>query len=488
MPAFTRTIRFKLTLWFVGVLALVILIISGVLYFGLERMLLQNVDANLRAVGLRSVSPVNASPTIQSDSEHEDGDEDDELRLLILLSNTPARLLALDGSPLQIDPLFPTAVSMTQEMLLTVNNGGARFETVSAGGRSYRLYSAPVRMDDTRVAIVQVAAALDEEIDTLTDLRYVLAWLIPVSLVFAAFGGSFLAGRALAPMTRVRRDVEKIIEQTDLSHRVSSGLPDDEVGRLARTFDELLERMEQTMQRERQFSSDASHELRTPLTVLKGEISVALNRPRPADDYRETLQNLEATVDDMIRLVEDLLALTRASSKQLMEAAPVMLGDLITQVVERMQVIASEKGIHMSSPILLANPIITGDRLKLLRVFTNLLDNALHYTARGGRVDVTLAQDGNMARIDVRDTGRGIAAEYLPRLFQRFYRADTARARSSGGTGLGLAIAQTIITAHGGAIIVESALGKGSCFTVTLPISEALPSDVHPSMAVVSTP
>jgi heavy metal sensor kinase len=478
---FTRTIRFKLTLWFVGVLALVILTISAVLYFGLQRVLLQSIDANLRTVGLRSVSPV--SPTGSNEKRDEE-----ELRQLFLMSNTPARLLALDGTPLQTDPLFPTSISLTQEMLISVNGGDARFETISVGARTYRVYTAPVRMNETRSAIVQVADPLDEQLRTLADLRSVLLWLIPLSLVFAGFGGSFLAGRALAPMTRVRSDVEQIIEQTDLSRRVSSGLPDDEVGRLARTFDELLERMEQTMQRERQFSSDASHELRTPLTVLKGEISVALSRPRQAGDYRDTLQRLESTVDDMIHLVEDLLALTRAGSKQLMDAAPVALGELLTQLCERMQVIGRQKGIRLQAPVITQDVTVTGDRLKLQRVFTNLVDNALHYTARGGRVEVSLRQQDGQAHVDVRDTGRGIAPENLPRLFQRFYRADSARARASGGTGLGLAIAQTIIAMHGGKISVESAPGRGSCFTVALPITspQALPDHVDP--IVVSAP
>ena len=481
MFGFTRTIRFKLTLWFVGVLALVILTISAVLYFGLQRVLLQSMDANLRTVGLRSVTPVSpSSANVKHDEE--------ELRQLFLMSNTPARLLALDGAPLQTDPLFPTSISLTQEMLITVNGGSARFETITAGARTYRVYTAPVRMNETRAAIVQVADPLDEQLRTLADLRSVLTWLIPLSLVFAGFGGSFLAGRALAPMTRIRRDVEKIIDQTDLSRRVSSGLPDDEVGRLARTFDELLERMEQTMQRERQFSSDASHELRTPLTVLKGEISVALSRPRQAGDYRETLQRLDSTVDDMIHLVEDLLALTRAGSKQLLDAAPVALDELLTQLCERMQIIARQKGIRLQAPVITQDVTVTGDRLKLQRVFTNLVDNALHYTARGGRVEVSLRQQDEQARVDVRDTGRGIAPENLPRLFQRFYRADFARARSSGGTGLGLAIAQTIIAMHGGNISVESIPGRGSCFTVTLPISAQQPTPDQDAAPAIAAP
>lgn len=471
MFAFTRTIRFKLTVWFVGILAIVILAISALLYFGLQRVLLQSVDANLRAAGVRSVAPANVD---QNTQEHgtADNEQSEQLRQLVLLSNTPARLLSLDGTLLQSDPLFPRGISVTVEALETANQGSARFETILVGLSTYRLYTAPVKVNNIRTAIVQVVDSMDDQVSTLTGLRSLLTWLIPFALLLAAIGGSFLAGRALAPMTRVRRDVEKIIDQSDLSHRVSSGLPDDEVGRLARTFDQLLERVQQAMERERRFTSDASHELRSPLTVLKGEISVALSRIRPAEDYRNTLAQLEATVDDMSQLVEDLLTLTRATSnKQIVSMAPLDIVDLVSTICNRLQVIANSKGIGLNTQTDLGVTIVSGDRIKLQRVFTNLIDNALRYTPRGGTVDVITRIEGNNVMIDVRDTGRGIATEHIPRLFQRFYRADSDRARDNGGTGLGLAIAQTIARSHGGRIKVESKPGRGTTFTVILPLA-----------------
>jgi signal transduction histidine kinase/thiamine biosynthesis lipoprotein ApbE len=468
---FVRTIRFKLTVWFVGILAIVILAISALLYFGLQRVLLQSVDANLRTAGVRSVAPANADQSPQEPG-YPDNEQSDQLRRLVLLSNTPARLISLDGALLQSDPLFPRSISITIEALNTANQGAARFETIQVGLSTYRLYTAPVKVNNIRTAIVQVVDSMDEQINTLAGLRSLLAWLIPFTLLLAAIGGSFLAGRALAPMTRVRRDVEKIIEQADLSHRVSSGLPDDEVGRLARTFDQLLERVQQAMDRERRFTSDASHELRSPLTVLKGEISVALSRIRPGEEYRNTLAQLEPTVDDMSQLVEDLLTLTRAASnKQVVSMSPLNIIDLVTTICDRLQVVANGKSITLQTHSDRASMIVMGDRIRLQRVFTNLIDNALRYTSKGGKVDVTLRNEGYSVHIDVRDTGRGIASEHLPRLFQRFSRADDDRARDSGGTGLGLAIAQTIARSHGGRITVESKLGRGTCFTVALPLA-----------------
>ena len=466
MFGFVRTIGFKLTVWFVSLLALAILAVSALFYFGMQRVLLQAVDTNLRAAGLRSVTP---APTYTNN----DDENNEELRQLILLSNTPARLLATDGTVLQADPLFPAGVSINPEMLANANAGDSRYETIQIAAGTYRLYTAPVRLHETRVAIVQVVNSLDEQMRTMQEMRLVLAWLIPISLILASVGGAFLAGRALAPITRVRRKVELIIDRTDLSQRVSEGLPDDEVGRLARTFDQLLERMQQAMTRERQFTSDASHELRTPLTVLKGELSVALSRPRPADDYRATLARLEPTVDDMSQLVEDLLTLTRAAANQELSGQErVNLTELLSQVCERMKVLAEVRGITLNVTPGSIGLIAMGDRLKLQRVLTNLIDNALRYTAKGGHVDVSIRSKGTEILIDVRDTGRGIRSEHLPRLFQRFYRADSDRGRDSGGSGLGLAIAQSIVQAHRGHIDVESQPGEGSCFSICLPLAD----------------
>jgi len=468
---FARTIRFKLTVWFVGILAIVILAISALLYFGLQRVLLQSVDANLRTAGVRSVAPAAADQNLQEPG-YPTSEQSEQLRQLVLLSNTPARLLSLEGALLQSDPLFPRGISITVEALNTANQGAARFETIGVGLSTYRLYTAPVKVNNIRTAIVQVVDTMDEQVRTLAGLRSLLTWLIPLTLLLAAIGGSFLAGRALAPMTRVRRDVEKIIDQADLGHRVSSGLPDDEVGRLARTFDQLLERVQQAMDRERRFTSDASHELRSPLTVLKGEISVALSRERRLEEYHNTLMQLEPTVDDMIQLVEDLLTLTRAAgNKQIVSMSPLNIVGLVSTICDRLQIVATSKAITLQSSADRPSMIVLGDRIKLQRVFTNLIDNALRYTAKGGKVEVAVHNEGYSVHIDVRDTGRGISAEHLPRLFQRFYRADSDRARDSGGTGLGLAIAQTIARSHGGRITVESTQGRGSCFTVALPLA-----------------
>lgn len=458
MFSFFRSIRFRLTLWFLGVFAAVILLLAGFLYIGLERVLMDNVDATLSRAAQRAISaPVTTTLS-----------NDDVLSQINLLSLAPARLVSLDGAVLKSDALFPASLPAIGPALQSARTGNQRYETVATNTAPYRLFTAPVRVNGERIAAVQVAQRIDNELGALSQVRTLLLIVIPLALVLASFGGWFLAGRALSPMEHVRRDVESIIDSADLSRRVSRGLNDDEVGRLARTFDGLLERVQRAMVREKQFTADASHELRSPLTVLKGEISVTLSRDRSAGEYRDALIDLNATVDEMSVLVEDLLALSRASNGALkLEVVDARV--LCQQVCERLGVIALDKSIDLTPPANGEPAIVHADKMKLQRVVNNLVDNALRYTPAGGSVQVEVERDNQIVRLRVKDTGIGIAPAHQPMVFERFYRTDESRARDSGGSGLGLPIAQAIVAAHGGEISLQSEVGKGSIFTVALP-------------------
>lgn len=458
MFAFLRSIRFRLTLWFLGVFALVIFVLGGFLYLGLERVLLENVDAGLSRAAQRAVSaPVTTTLS-----------NDDVLGQLSLLSLAPARLVSLDGNVLQSDALFPANVPLDGPALASVSAGNQRFESLTLNAVPFRLFTAPVRVNGVRVAAVQVAQRVDNEINTLAQVRALLLIVIPLALVLASFGGWFLAGRALAPMERVRRNVESIIGNTDLSRRVGHHLNDDEVGRLARTFDDLLERVQHAMVREKQFTADASHELRSPLTVLKGELSVALSRERGAGEYRATLEDMGATVDEMSVLVDDLLTLSRVTNTSL-KLELIDVRNLCAQACERLGVIAVEKKIGLQPPAAGEPVNVRADKLKLQRVVNNLIDNALRYTPAGGTVCVAVSREHQHAIIRVSDTGIGIAPEHQAKIFERFYRTDESRARDGGGSGLGLPIVQSIVRAHGGEIALQSAVGQGSVFIVRLP-------------------
>jgi signal transduction histidine kinase len=232
----------------------------------------------------------------------------------------------------------------------------------------------------------------------------------------------------------------------------------------------MLDRLEKAFQRQRQFTADASHELRAPLTLLLGQVDVALQRPRSDAEYHQVLRGLREDILRLRRLVDVLLALARADARQdLLTPEPLDLGELVQEIADAMAPVADEREVRLeahSSP----GVVIHADQARLMQLFLNLVENALNYTPSGGTVAVSAQRAGVPATacVYVRDTGSGIAPRDLPHVFDRFYRADSAR--TSGGAGLGLAICRWIAEAHGGRIEVQSELGVGSTFTVWLPM------------------
>jgi heavy metal sensor kinase len=304
---------------------------------------------------------------------------------------------------------------------------------------------------------------------TLRQLALLLAVAVPFTLLVASVGGLFLAGRALDPIDRITR-AAAAISADDLSRRLNFRGSRDEIGRLASTFDRMLDRLDRAFRRQRQFTADASHELRTPLTMLASQIDVALERKRTPAEYEELLRSLREDAARMTQLVSELLTLARADAgQQLLTKENLDLSDLVGSVVPAMQPLAAQRGLQLTEDIQ-AHPSVSGDQTRLTQLLINLVDNALRYTPEGGTVKVSVGRDQEWAVLRVHDTGVGIAAEHLPHLFERFYRADPARARADGGSGLGLAIAQWVSQAHGGQISVDSELGRGSTFSVRLPL------------------
>jgi heavy metal sensor kinase len=286
-------------------------------------------------------------------------------------------------------------------------------------------------------------------------------------LAISAVGGWLLAGRALRPIDELTRRAQQISAH-DLSQRLNLD-QDDELGRLAATFDDMIARLDEAFARQKRFTSDASHELRTPLTVMQADLGLALARPRSAEEYRQTLVSMDEEVGRLSSIVNDLLVLTRIDVDPAgMPHDPVALHELLMGLVKRVRAIAAERDVAVSTDRL--EPVtVVGDATRLRQLFTNLLENAVTYTQPGGRVTVRLERTRDGARISVSDTGIGIAREDLSRIFERFYRADEARLQNPHGTGLGLAISRSVVQAHRGEITVQSTPGAGTTFTVLLP-------------------
>jgi two-component system OmpR family sensor kinase len=240
---------------------------------------------------------------------------------------------------------------------------------------------------------------------------------------------------------------------------------------LAETFNEMISRLGRSFKQMRQFSADASHELRTPLTIVKGEIEVGLRKQRPLKEYRRILKSNLEEVNHMSQIVNDLLFLSKADMGEIhLQKQHIDLTQLVTEVhaQARMIAIAKEITVRMSAD---SNVVVIGDRLRLRQLLLNLVDNGIKYTPEGGEMVISLASNDSQVKLRVLDNGIGISPEDQLHIFDRFFRVDKARSREAGGSGLGLSICKWIIDAHGGEISVESEPGKGSTFTVTLPVA-----------------
>jgi heavy metal sensor kinase len=317
----------------------------------------------------------------------------------------------------------------------------------------------------------------------LEEVRQTFAWVIPIAIILASLGGYFLARKSLAPVVAMSSQAGRIGAE-NLHERLPIQNAKDELGRLAASFNELLERVDQSFERQRRFMSDASHELRTPAAILRGESEVALSRAeRPAEEYRESLAVLHAEAQRLTQIVEDLFTLTRADAGQYpLSPKEFYLDELVADCTHAARSLASAKQITLTCEVPEELPI-RGDEALLRRMILNLLDNAIKYTPPGGRVSVTCERAGNEYALNVTDSGAGIPEDLHQRVFERFFRADKARTRSErdgGGAGLGLSIARWIAEAHHGRLLLARSDASGSTFTALLPAQVSVPSAVAP--------
>lgn len=371
-------------------------------------------------------------------------------------------LLAPDGT--KWDSLGDDKVPVVHQDGIVSLESGKRNEE-----REWRSLTRPVlSADGEMLGWLQIAQPQSQTEDIVSNI----AGHLPLILLLAGLAGFFLVSYALRPIRHITSTAESITTH-DLTQRINYDGADDEVGQLAQTFDNMLDRLEAGFERERRFASDAAHELRTPLTALKGRIGVTLSQPRQPEVYVETLHDMEEQVDRLIRLSNDLLFMTRFESRREQIALePIELTDFLSVVIDQVRHLANDKAITLVEQVP-SQLVVRGNMDLLIRLFLNLLDNAIKYTPAGGQVTVTAENSAAQVRITVQDTGPGIAPEHLPHLFERFYRVEGDRTRlDGGGAGLGLAIAREVARAHGGDLTVQSEVGDGTTFVFTIPIGD----------------
>jgi heavy metal sensor kinase len=318
-----------------------------------------------------------------------------------------------------------------------------------------------------------IGRPLKDSVGTVRDFTRYSLYSLPVILAVTSLLGWIVAGRVIQPVNAVAQAAQTITG-SNLSLHIPLRGAGDELDHLIESFNRMTERLNESFEQIRRFSTDVSHELRTPLTVIRGQLEVALFTAETPEQYREAMVNALEDVEQLSSIVRALLLLSQAESGQLaLQKAPLDLGKVAVDVVDQFQIPAEEKRLHLSSQI---EPeiIVMADRVQIERLLSNLLSNAVKYTPAGGSVHVEVGRDGETwGRIEVRDTGVGIPEENLPHIFDRFYRVRNPETNAIQGLGLGLSFVHWIVKAHGGQIAVGSAPGKGSCFTVKLPAETA---------------
>ncbi|MDE0204658.1 MAG: ATP-binding protein [Candidatus Tectomicrobia bacterium] len=465
MPALS--IRARLTLWYSALLTVSMLILAGAAYALLWYGSIQDMDDALQGVAraLERQAPRRENPFVPADV-------DALFRRFFGFSpwDRFVERRALAGPVVPPRPGTPSGtLPLSAEARRNAAAGRETYETVE-GLAEYpvRVLTKPLVAGGRVRNVIQVGMSQENLYATRRRFLWVMTAVLPLGLLLAAGGGWALARRALAPVERMAEAARRISAER-LAERLEESGTGDELDRLSRVLNAMLERLDMSFRQVRQFSADASHELQTPLTILQGELEVALRTPRSPQAYRESITSALQEIDRLATLVEGLLLLARADAGVLrLDLKPIDAAQLLAEVYERMRIVAQTRSVVLDLDELKPH-LVLGDGERLRRLLLNLVDNAIKYTPAGGRVILSLQRLNDRACLSVRDTGIGLSEGEKEQVFQRFYRAGAARDHGAEGSGLGLCIAMSIVEAHGGTLEVSSRVGEGSTFRVCLP-------------------
>ncbi|PIQ82223.1 MAG: hypothetical protein COV76_04905 [Candidatus Omnitrophica bacterium CG11_big_fil_rev_8_21_14_0_20_64_10] len=487
-----RSIRARLALWYAGVLAVSLIGFGAALYGTVRFSLHQNMDRmlDLQAAGLTNavrsfreaerakdpaVSNWQPGPIVEVPDLLKQGKIEDLIfrwaqKTQAMEVDLPVRVLDRRGEMIVqaqapgFAGLYPSGLRDSVEK---ASHGKPVHRTIGSKETRFRWLTYPVIEKDRLLYFIQIGVSLNRMDEILGALRMWLLILIPVISLAGGLVGVLLVARVFSPIGRMIRQADQISGQA-LDKRMPVPATGDEVERLARTFNAMLDRVERNFRRLRQFSAAASHELRTPLTALRGELELLLRRPRSPEAYREVLTAQLETVKEMSVIVEELLALARSDATGLAEMEPVELRDLVDHLTGAWKRLAAEKRIDFR--VEAARPVwVLGERRLLDRLIANLLDNAIRHTPARGKVTLRVDYWRDRAGLFVQDSGSGIPAQEIPKLFDRFFKPSFSP-HGSDSTGLGLGLCRWIAEVHRGRIEVSSPSGEGALFIVWLPL------------------
>jgi heavy metal sensor kinase len=466
------SVRMRLTCWYTAVLACVLVLLAFTTLFVLRENLSRRMDSSAADITDSFLDTVNAEVKEESGpraltnalnaaiAEHRVGD------MLFIALNSRGQVLAASKDiasqePGEFDP---------QQLALNGSLSGIQsLHNLRVGRHLYRTYVLPFTADNQALTLI-LLQSLHRQNEFLENLIRTFILVVPLTLMLAGGGGYFLARRSLSPVVAMSRQAQQI-GASNLRERLSVQNSQDELGHLAISFNQLLERLDTSFERQKQFTSDASHELRTPVAILFGEADVALSQSvRSPEEYRETLNILRSEAGRLKDIVENLFTLTRADAGQYpLTISDFYLDELANECTRHLRTLAASRTIELSCEARKELPVRADEGL-LRRMLLNILDNAIKYTPADGRVVISCRDFEAGYCVTVRDTGDGIPQEMHARIFERFFRVDKVRSRNEGsGAGLGLSISAWIAEAHGGRIELMHSDRNGSIFNIFLP-------------------
>ena len=477
-----NSVRFRLTLYYTAAFTLVLAVLAFGMYAILKRENVKRIDADISQLADSFLA------TVQAELKDQPGPN--ALKISIgeavaehafrdylfsvyradgsLVESSPANLSARSKSAFSVGELFS---SPSFRDFLTASRGSSEdFGNVKGAGEHFRGYARRFSTSDGDCILV-VLYSLRQPQEFLETIRHALALVIPFGMLLAAVGGYFLARKTLSPIVSMSQQASRM-DATNLLDRLAIANERDELGLLAQSFNQLLDRLAHSIEQQRRFMADASHELRTPIAILRGEADVALSRPdRPTEEFRESLQIVSEEARRLSQIVENLFTLARADAGNYpLAKSRFYLDELVAECVRAARTLAAAKNIYLEIQAE-EELLMEADEVLIRRMVLNLIDNAIKFTPHEGRVSVTAQREDNQYLVIVADTGIGIPVDLQSRVFERFFRADKARTHQSDagtGAGLGLAISRWIAEAHDGGLRLSSSNANGSVFTAYL--------------------
>ncbi|HEY3784110.1 MAG TPA: ATP-binding protein [Steroidobacteraceae bacterium] len=460
----SRSLSFRLVTWYAGLLTVVFVLLGAltllILRHYLEANLLDIQARRARQIAdtLLAAVPRTGEATLARQLEELYSPEANDR--LIRITRSDGHVVYTSARP-QHNTFDPSQVPAPA---LTRNREFSRKERLPDG--ALLVAALPyARAEGGPRYVVEVGVSNAPTESTLRQVLFMMAIGLPIAVCVAVTGGFILVRRALRPVEQLTRKAEDIT-QHNLTKRLPVVQTGDELQRLSVSLNNMISRLEGSIESSKQFVADASHELRTPLTVLRGELEALAQDERLRSQTRESLGSMLEEVDRLSEVVEGLLALSRLDAgESRAEWVRFDLAELAASTADQMSLLAEDKNISVLCESC-ADVVVEGDRARMKQVVVNLLDNAIKYTPNGGRVRLRIAREGDEAVLEIADDGIGIPEQSLPHVFKRFYRVDGSRSRDQGGAGLGLSIVESICSAHGAQVEVTSTLGEGSRFRI----------------------